>query len=108
MNPVNALTSYLRSAKEELEKVSWPTRQDTIRYSSLVLGVSLLVAAFFASLDFGLNRLVDAALQQRSAASEQTIPTTPTPSNNTVPGLDVQPVSGVQVQGADGSIIPTK
>lgn len=104
MNPLNALTEYLRSSKQELEKVSWPSRQDTIRYSSLVLGVSLVVAAFFASLDFGLNRLVDAALQARPTAQTDAAPTptdtaapAPAPAPATVPGLDVQGVNTTAV-----------
>ncbi len=47
--------SYFRESKEELEKVTWPTRQETIRYSILVVIVSVFMAFFFASLDWALN-----------------------------------------------------
>lgn len=62
MNVFSSIVDYLRSAKAELEKVSWPSKGDTLRYSGLVLSVSVVVAAFFASLDFGLLKIVDAAL----------------------------------------------
>ena len=54
-NPVTWLISYLREAKEELQKVSWPSRMATVRYSLLVIGVSILMAGFFAGLDWALN-----------------------------------------------------
>jgi preprotein translocase SecE subunit len=81
MNLFSSIVDYLRSAKAELEKVSWPSKADTIRYSALVLGVSIVVAAFFATLDFGLLRLVDSALIARDAgvapAAAAPTPTTP-------------------------------
>lgn len=79
MNPIQAVTDYLRSAKAELEKVSWPSRRDTIRYSSLVIGVSVVMAVFFASLDMGLNRGVDFLLQRRSTTGAQAAPAASSP-----------------------------
>ena len=54
-NPVLALVNYLRESKEELEKVSWPSRADTLRYSGIVIGMSVVLAVFFAALDYGLS-----------------------------------------------------
>ncbi|MBI2551180.1 preprotein translocase subunit SecE [Candidatus Uhrbacteria bacterium] len=47
--------SYLKQANEELRKVTWPSRKDTVRYSLVVVGVTLVLAIFFAALDFGLT-----------------------------------------------------
>lgn len=59
------LIRYLREAKEELEKVTWPSRRDTVRYSAIVVGVSVGLAVGIALLDWGLtvglNQLVQAA-----------------------------------------------
>jgi len=54
-NPFKLAIAYLRESKQELEKVSWPTRRETVRYSFLVIGVSLAMGAFFAGLDWTLN-----------------------------------------------------
>ncbi len=43
----------------ELEKVSWPTRKDTIVYSSLVLGLSIATALFIGVLDLGLTKSLE-------------------------------------------------
>lgn len=46
------ITSYLREARDEVKKVVWPSKQQTIRSTLIVIGVSLGVAAFLGALDF--------------------------------------------------------
>lgn len=53
--PFGQLAAYLRESKEELEKVSWPSRQDTARYVALVIGTCVVVALAIAALDAGLT-----------------------------------------------------
>ncbi|MDP3764171.1 MAG: preprotein translocase subunit SecE [bacterium] len=59
---MNKLTSYLKDVRVELTKVNWPTREQTTRYTLLVIGVSLAVAVFLGGLDyvfsFILNKFV--------------------------------------------------
>ena len=43
---------FLKEARQELKKVSWPSRQETIKYTLIVIGVSLAVAIFLGGLDF--------------------------------------------------------
>jgi preprotein translocase subunit SecE len=43
--------NFLKEAKEELKKVSWPSRKQTFRYTLVVIGVSLSVAIFLGVLD---------------------------------------------------------
>ncbi len=54
-NPITWLLNYIREAKEEMGKVTWPSKKETIRYSLVVIIVSVLMAAFFAGLDWVLN-----------------------------------------------------
>lgn len=55
VNPAKHVVQYFRESKEELEKVTWPTRKATVRYSIIVIGVALVMGAFFAGLDWALN-----------------------------------------------------
>ncbi|MDD5438157.1 MAG: preprotein translocase subunit SecE [Patescibacteria group bacterium] len=73
MSIINKVVDYFVSAKNELSKVTWPTRKETIRYSALVIAISVGVAVFFGVLDVGLSNLVTAALANKKV--EQTIPT---------------------------------
>jgi preprotein translocase subunit SecE len=83
MNIFQKFINYLRSSREEFKKVSWPSRRDTFRYSALVIGVSVIVGAFFAGLDSGFTKLVDVMITARRQAQVQ-LPTVQTQSQPTV------------------------
>lgn len=59
----NPIISYLRESKEELEKVSWPTRRDTIRYTTATIVMTAILAVLLGALDLGfttgLRELID-------------------------------------------------
>jgi len=52
MNIFAKLVNFLKEVRFELKKVTWPTRQETIRFTLLVIGVSVGVAAFLGGLDY--------------------------------------------------------
>ncbi len=72
MSIINKIVDYFVSAKNELSKVTWPSRQETIRYSGLVIAISVGVAVFFGVMDVGLSNLVTAALSSKKISVEQT------------------------------------
>lgn len=49
---VNKLATFLKETRVELKKVTWPTREETIRYTVMVVVISLAVALFLGVLDF--------------------------------------------------------
>lgn len=59
---LHRILTYLKEARLELKKVSWPTRAQTLRYTVAVVLMSIGVAAFLGGLDFlfafVVNRLV--------------------------------------------------
>jgi len=46
------IISFLKEVRLEMKKVNWPTRKETIKYTLIVIGVSVAVATFLGSLDF--------------------------------------------------------
>lgn len=48
---------YLKEVVHELKKVSWPSRQQTINKSLLVLAVSAILAIYLGGLDFVFQQL---------------------------------------------------
>lgn len=52
MNIATSIKNYFVGSYAEMKKVTWPTKQQTINYSVLVIGLSLGMAIFFAALDF--------------------------------------------------------
>ena len=61
----NPLVNYLKQAYEELKKVVWPTRQETIQHTLIVVGLSLAIALFLGAIDYGLNYLLQTVLANR-------------------------------------------
>lgn len=51
--------SFLQESRQELGRVNWPTRQETIKLTLVVIGMSLLVAMFLGALDFAFTRLLE-------------------------------------------------
>jgi len=41
-----SLISYIKETKGELKHVSWPTRAQTINYTVIVIGISLIIALY--------------------------------------------------------------
>lgn len=58
------LKNYVMESYGEAKKVSWPTKNQTINYSLLVIGMSVGLALFFAVLDYALNLGVTALLSR--------------------------------------------
>ena len=55
LGPIAWLIQYVKDSKSELGKVTWPTKKDTIKYSILVIVITLFVAVFFGGLDWILS-----------------------------------------------------
>lgn len=51
------IIAFLNEVKEELGKVAWPTREQTIRYTVLVIIVAVVVGVFLGGLDYILTGL---------------------------------------------------
>jgi len=51
--------TFLKEVKLEVRKVNWPTRRQTIRYTLIVLGISLVIAMFLGGLDFLFTMLLE-------------------------------------------------
>jgi len=59
MNIFNRLVNFLKEVKVELKKVNWPSRQETFRYTMIVICVSVAVATFLGGLDKLFGFLLD-------------------------------------------------
>lgn len=55
---MSRIFQYLREVKNELFKVVWPSRRDTVKMTFIVIVFSALVAVFLSVVDFGLARLI--------------------------------------------------
>ena len=58
-NPGSNIATYIREARHELMKVTWPTRQEAIRSTIAVIVVSLAIALFLGGVDFLLGFMLN-------------------------------------------------
>ncbi len=54
---VNAL-DYIKETRAELKHVSWPTRSQTLVYTGIVIGISLLTALYLGAFDYLFTALL--------------------------------------------------
>jgi preprotein translocase subunit SecE len=56
---LSKIFTFLKEVRLEMKKVNWPTRNQTIRYTLIVLGVSVGVACFLGLIDFIFTALLN-------------------------------------------------
>ncbi len=58
MEKLDNAKQFLTEARGELKKVTWPTKQQTISVTWVVIILSFILAVFLGLVDFGLSKLV--------------------------------------------------
>ncbi len=53
------ITTYFKESKEELKKVVWPSKQELIRHTLIVIGISLATSAFLGIFDFFFSKILE-------------------------------------------------
>lgn len=48
-------STFVKESLEELRQVRWPTRQQAVRFSAVVIGFTAVCAAAFGLIDFILS-----------------------------------------------------
>jgi preprotein translocase subunit SecE len=59
---MNKILEYLKNSREELAKVSWPSKDQTMNSTILVIFVSVAIASFLGGADYGLSKALEWAL----------------------------------------------
>lgn len=52
------IKQFLREAYGELRRVSWPSREQTIQYTTLVVVISIGIALFLGLLDYLFSDII--------------------------------------------------
>lgn len=56
---IKARSQFASSVVDELKKVTWPTRQETIRLTIVVIGISLIIALYIGIIDVLLAKALE-------------------------------------------------
>lgn len=56
--------TFLQETYGELKKVVWPSRQDVLRLTLIVIFISILMGLYIGALDFAFAKVMEFILQQ--------------------------------------------
>jgi preprotein translocase subunit SecE len=56
---MNKISQFLKEVRQEVRKVTWPTKAETIRYSVMVIVASLIVAMYLGGVDYVVANLIE-------------------------------------------------
>lgn len=60
MNAIaSKLGSFLKEVRVEARRVNWPTRQETLKNTLVVLGFTVVVALFLGAFDFLFTQFLE-------------------------------------------------
>jgi preprotein translocase subunit SecE len=57
-NGVNKIQEFFKEVLVEMKRVSWLSRKDVVRYTFIVLGITIVVALFLGGLDFIFTEVI--------------------------------------------------
>jgi len=55
---ISKIKRFLREAKVELKKVTWPTPKEALASTSVVIVVVIIVSLFLGVVDMGLTKII--------------------------------------------------
>jgi len=59
LNILEKIKVFFKEVAVEARKVNWPTREETLRYTLIVIGISLALALFLGVLDFVFVKILN-------------------------------------------------
>jgi preprotein translocase SecE subunit len=71
--PVRKIFSFFKEVRVELAKVTWPTRNRTIRLTTVVVIVTVLFGAFMGVIDYGLNKGLQSVLDSTNGGGSKNV-----------------------------------
>jgi len=58
-NYLNKAVTYFKASWKELKKVTWPTKNETVNYTLLVVSISLIIATFLGIIDWLFSLILE-------------------------------------------------
>ncbi|MBP7738003.1 MAG: preprotein translocase subunit SecE [Spirochaetes bacterium] len=63
LDPIRRFIAYVRDAKDELKKVTWPTRDEVTSFTMVVVVALLVISIFLWAVDAGLMYLINSVVK---------------------------------------------
>ncbi|MCC7197045.1 preprotein translocase subunit SecE [Candidatus Peregrinibacteria bacterium] len=106
----NPIADYLESSVQEIRKVTWPTRQQAVRMTVLVIGFCLVAALILGAVDFvfnfGYRKLIEVSPAGSQPSILDQLPETTVPTSLIGDEVQVNNVSATDADGQPVTITP--
>ncbi len=56
---LNRIKKFFEEARQEFKHVNWPTRQEVVRLTFIVIGISLIITVFLGVFDTSFQFLLE-------------------------------------------------
>jgi preprotein translocase subunit SecE len=103
----NGFQQYLKETQNELHHVAWPTREQTIIYTILVVAISLGLSLYLGLFDFlfttGLTRAIDMKAGSAPATPDVTISTSSAATSTATTTTDAPASSNLKLDNLGGN-----
>lgn len=63
MSLINKITKFIKEVRAEMEKVKWPSREEALRLTLVVIVVSTVLGVYIGAIDFGLTKVIEKFLR---------------------------------------------
>ena len=83
---------YLKDTRAELRHVAWPTRTQTVVFTSLVVAISVFVSVYLGVFDYLFTGILERVVTANTGAVQQVTPPAASSTSSTSP-IKVSPVS---------------
>ncbi len=61
---MNRIINYVRATGAELKQVNWPTQNQAMLYTALVIAISIIVSLFVGAFDYAFLQLMTALIER--------------------------------------------
>ncbi len=91
---IEAVKNYFQDSYQELKKVTWPTRNQSIRLTLIVLGFCMVAAVIMGALDLAFNRgYLSIVNYAAKVVPPKAVETQTTPLSSEAPVVNLNPDS---------------
>ncbi|MDP1689528.1 MAG: preprotein translocase subunit SecE [bacterium] len=83
------LKLFLQESRRELSRVNWPTREETMRLTGVVVAISLIIAIFLGAFDYIFYRGIQTLVNTKPVVAPIESPLQATTTVSTTTGLPI-------------------
>lgn len=62
---MNKNVNFFGEIQEELKKISWPSREQTLKLTTIIIAISLIVSFYLGIIDVSLTKILEVLMKAK-------------------------------------------